>query len=94
MRARCAAAAVAAILATSAVGALFVQVEVKQVPVARLLANLQGDLKSDPANPEREINLARLYGMAVRAALGHGPGNRTAAPGRQGAALGTDTRPI
>ena len=64
MGARCAAAAVAAIVTTSAVGAMFVQVEVKQVPIPRLLANLQGDLKSDPANPEREINLARLYGMA------------------------------
>jgi tetratricopeptide (TPR) repeat protein len=64
MRARCGAAGIAAILATSAVGALFLQVEVRQIPVARLLANLEGELKADPANPDREINLARLYGMA------------------------------
>src|SRR5262245_54322333 len=64
MQARSAAVPVAVILATSALAAMFVQVDVRQVPVTRLLANLQGDLKSDPTNPDREINLARLYGMA------------------------------
>src|SRR5262245_20496701 len=64
MRARWGGVPIAAILATSAAGAMFVQVEVRQVPVSRLLANLEGDLKSDPANADKEINLARLYGMA------------------------------
>ena len=64
MRARLAGIPIATIVATSVAAAMFIQVEVRQVPVDRLLANLQGDLKADPANPDKEINLARLYGMA------------------------------
>ena len=34
------------------------------MPVARLVANLERDLKADPRNIELQINLARLHGMA------------------------------
>jgi tetratricopeptide (TPR) repeat protein len=44
--------------------ALYVIPQTREVPVARLVANLERDLKVDPRNIELQINLARLHGMA------------------------------
>jgi tetratricopeptide (TPR) repeat protein len=57
-------AAVAALVATAAPRAIFIQMETRKVPVSRLAANLEAKLALDPKNVETHINLARLYGMA------------------------------
>jgi tetratricopeptide (TPR) repeat protein len=44
--------------------AIYVQMETRQVPVSRLVANLERDLKADPGNIQLLINLARLHAMA------------------------------
>lgn len=43
---------------------LYVLFEVRKVPVARLAANLETQLASDPRNIQTRLNLGRLYGMA------------------------------
>ena len=57
---------VLALAAVAAVrlSALYVIPQTREVPVARLVANLERDLKADPRNIELQINLARLHGMA------------------------------
>ena len=44
--------------------AIFVIAETQQVPVARLVANLEKRVAEEPRNVELHINLARLHGMA------------------------------
>jgi tetratricopeptide (TPR) repeat protein len=46
------------------VSALYVMAETREVPVARIVTNLERNLKADPRNIELQINLARLHGMA------------------------------
>lgn len=43
---------------------LYVQPEVRQVPVARLAENLERELAASPQDADIHIRLARLYGMA------------------------------
>lgn len=50
--------------ASEPVAGLYGMPETKSVPVARLVANLERDLTSDPKNVRTRINLARLHGMA------------------------------
>jgi len=44
--------------------AIYMRVETRDVPVDRLVANLERELKADPANVQTLINLARLHAMA------------------------------
>jgi tetratricopeptide (TPR) repeat protein len=44
--------------------AIFMMPEIRQVPVARLLANLERELATDPRNVETLVNIARLHAMA------------------------------
>ena len=55
---------VLATIVTVQVSAMYFFPETREVPVARLVANLERDLKADPRNIELQINLARLHGMA------------------------------
>jgi tetratricopeptide (TPR) repeat protein len=55
---------VLATIVTVQVPAIYFFPETREVPVARLVANLERDLKADPRNIELQINLARLHGMA------------------------------
>ena len=57
---------VSALAAVAAVrlSALYAIPQTREVPVARLIANLERDLSADPRNIELQINLARLHGMA------------------------------
>ncbi len=55
--------ALAAVVAVR-LSALYAIPQTREVPVARLVANLERDLKADPRNIELQINLARLHGMA------------------------------
>ena len=53
------------ILASSAaIGAMFMPVDVENVPVARVTANLERQLAEQPKNLELLINLARVHAMA------------------------------
>lgn len=59
------AAGLLALLATSTqVVAIYMRVETRQVPIDRLVANLEGQLKADPKNAQTLVNLARLHAMA------------------------------
>ena len=53
-----------AVIATVRLSAIFFTPETSTVPVARLVENLERDLKADPKNVDLMINLARLHGMA------------------------------
>ena len=56
--------ALAIFAATVPLAALYAVPETRNVPVARLVANLERAVKSDPKNVDARINLARLHGMA------------------------------
>jgi hypothetical protein len=58
-----------ALLAVLAAGpvtldAIFVMPEIRNVPVDRLVANLEAQIKQDPGSAELHLNLARLHAMA------------------------------
>jgi hypothetical protein len=60
--------AAAALIAVSAApAAIYVRPDIENVPVARLVANLEKELAADPKNPELHLRLARLYAMAYSA---------------------------
>ena len=60
--------ATAALVTVSAsVGAIYVRPDIENVPVARLVANLEKELAADPKNPDIHLRLARLYAMAYSA---------------------------
>jgi tetratricopeptide (TPR) repeat protein len=42
----------------------YARVEVEQVPVERLITNLEGAVKKDPMSVQARVNLARVHGMA------------------------------
>jgi tetratricopeptide (TPR) repeat protein len=52
------------VVLSAGLSALYAMLEVRQVPIDRLLANLEAARKADPQNVQHEINIARLYGMA------------------------------
>ena len=54
----------AALLGVGELRAIYVQLEIRRVPVSRLIVNLERRLKADPQNVMTHINLARLHGMA------------------------------
>jgi tetratricopeptide (TPR) repeat protein len=49
---------------SSRLTALYVTPEIRQVPVERLVSNLQREVQSDPKSVQKIINLARLHAMA------------------------------
>jgi tetratricopeptide (TPR) repeat protein len=49
---------------TAPLGALYVTLETRQVPLERLAANLERERQDDPKNVQTVINLARLHAMA------------------------------
>jgi hypothetical protein len=52
---------------------MFMLVQVQQVPVERLVANLEAAVKKDPKNVEAVINLARVHAMAYALKTGTAP---------------------
>jgi hypothetical protein len=64
MRRTVLAAVVAALTAGHPVSGIYVQPEIRQVPVARLAANLEKQLAASPGDADLHIKLGRLYGMA------------------------------
>jgi hypothetical protein len=55
---------VACLLITSNSAAKYARVDVAQVPVERLVRNLEAAVKKDPKNVQALVNLARVHGMA------------------------------
>ena len=55
---------VAWLAASMSVSAIFMTPEIRQVPVARLLDNLERRLKEEPRNITTIVNIARLHAMA------------------------------
>ncbi len=53
-----------AIVATPAVWAMFVMTETENVPIDRVLANLEKRVSENPADVGTRVNLARLHAMA------------------------------
>ena len=51
----------------ASVGAIYARPDIANVPVARLVANLEKDLAADPKNADIHLRLARLYAMAYAA---------------------------
>jgi tetratricopeptide (TPR) repeat protein len=62
-------AAIVASLAASvsSLGAIYARVDIENVPVARLVANLEKELAANPKNADVHLRLARLYAMAYAA---------------------------
>jgi hypothetical protein len=52
------------VLTTEPVRGIYIGVETRRVPVARLVANLEKQLASSPKSADIHLRLARLYGMA------------------------------
>jgi hypothetical protein len=50
-----------------ALDAIYVKPDLENVPVARLVANLERELADDPKSPDIHLRLARLYAMAYAA---------------------------
>ena len=61
------AAAAALFTASASIGAIYMRPDIENVPVARLVANLEKDLAADPKNPDIHLRLARLYAVAYSA---------------------------
>ena len=59
-----AAAALALLMTSTQLAAIYMRIETRQVPTDRLIANLERELKADPTNVQTVINLARLHAMA------------------------------
>jgi len=53
-----------AVVVVARLGAIMIGMDVRKVPLDRLLANLERLAKEDPLNPQPQINLARLHVMA------------------------------
>ena len=56
--------ALALLVASAHLAAIYMRMETRNVPIDRLVANLERELKSDPSNVQTLINLARLHAMA------------------------------
>ena len=54
-------------LANFGLEAIYSRPDLENVPVARLVTNLERDLAAEPKNPEIHLRLARLYAMAYAA---------------------------
>ena len=59
-----AAGALVLVVLVARLGAIMIGLDVRKVPVDRLLANLERLAKEDPLNPQTQVNLARLHVMA------------------------------
>lgn len=55
---------IAVVIASAHLAAIYMRVETTQVPVDRLVANLEKELQANPKNVQTILNLARLHAMA------------------------------
>ncbi len=64
----------ALLVASSPLAAIYMRVEAEQVPIERLVANLEAELNADPTSVQTLINLARLHAMAYSLKVDAFPG--------------------
>jgi hypothetical protein len=69
-----AAAALALLLASAPLAAIYMRMETREVPIDRLVTNLERELKADPTNVQTLVNLARLHAMAYALKVDDFPG--------------------
>ena len=55
---------IAVVIASAHLAAIYMRVETTDVPVDRLVGNLEKELKANPGNVQTILNLARLHAMA------------------------------
>jgi len=55
---------IAVVIASAHLAAIYMRAETTQVPVDRLVANLEKELQANPGNVQMILNLARLHAMA------------------------------
>jgi tetratricopeptide (TPR) repeat protein len=68
--------ALALLLASAPLPAIYMRMETEDVPIDQLVANLERELKTDPANVQTLINLARLHAMSYALKVDDFPGTR------------------
>ena len=68
------AAALALVLTSAHLAAIYMRMDTQDVPIDRLAANLERELKSDPANVQTLVNLGRLHAMAYALKVEEYPG--------------------
>ncbi len=56
--------ALGVLTASAHLAGIYMRMETREVPIERLVANLERELKTNPANVQTLINLARLHAMA------------------------------
>lgn len=56
--------ALGAFLASAPLAGIYMRMETREVPIERLVANLEREVKTNPSNVQALINLARLHAMA------------------------------
>ena len=66
----------ALLAASSSLTAIYVRFETEDVPIDRLVANLEAELAANPKSVETLINLARLHAMAYSLKADAFPGSR------------------
>jgi hypothetical protein len=54
----------ALLLASARIPAIHVPLEIRRVPIDRLIANLERETKANPSNVQALVNLARVQSMA------------------------------
>ncbi len=59
--------ATAVVAAGASLGAIYMRPDIEEVPVARLVANLEKELAADPKSADIHLRLARLYALAYSA---------------------------
>ena len=56
--------AVGVLTASAHLTGIYMRVETREVPIERLIGNMERELKANPANVQTVVNLARLHAMA------------------------------
>jgi tetratricopeptide (TPR) repeat protein len=74
--------------------AIYVEVEVATVPIARLVANLERQAKSDPKDVDSRLNLARLHAMAYALKADQFPATVDKATGAERPWYGHEPKPV
>jgi tetratricopeptide (TPR) repeat protein len=74
--------------------AIYVEVEVAAVPIARLVANLERQAKSDPKDVDSRLNLARLHAMAYALKADQFPATVDKATGAERPWYGHEPKPV
>lgn len=82
------------LVVTTRLTAIFMQQDIKLVPVSRLVSNLEREIKANPKDVQRLINLARLHAMAFALKTAEFPGIQSPGGDRDTPFFGVGTSPV